>query len=174
MTRLSSYHRQNFYLVIQLSLLAAVSAKLCYLPNRGIDSPTKIIADTSLFQCPRAEDPSHLTECCSEGESDLCCPKHVNSTFIDGLNLSYELLVIISCGFITFCLLVSILLIFCCFCDSCPMYTCCICRVKHRHDEAISFSTLEETTNLNGMPDEDYNNQQAYETQIKVRPVCDV
>lgn len=164
----------NFGLVFLF--LAVASAKLCYLPNQGINtwpSGTKV-TDESLVNCPQPEDPYHFSECCDEGQESLCCePKHHAKTALFGSN--NQLLIITSVGVITMCLAVMVVVLVCCFSSQCPLYTCTACPPNYQHDEAVAFTTKEEMMKLNGMPDEECLHPQSYEPNaVKIRPVCDV
>ncbi len=100
------------------------------------------------------------------------------------------MLIAISVGVIISCLLSSILVLVCCFCSKCPLYS--VCHSKYEHNDTIAFckflefknneklniifffitATKEELMKLNGMPNEDYKIQQGYEPNaVQVRPV---
>ena len=49
------------------------------------------VMDSSLVQCPRPEDPSHLSDCCLSGDSPCCeRPRHPAALTIFGLSEEYD------------------------------------------------------------------------------------
>lgn len=99
------------------------------------------------------------------------------------------MLMFISAAVIMTCLIAMIVILVCCFCSKCPLYSAC--HSKYHNNDAIAFckfktsltillsidffntATKEEMERLNGMPDEEYSIQQnSYEPNaVKVRAV---
>ena len=49
----------------------------------------------------------------------------------------YRMLITISVGVIISCLLSSVLVLICCFCQRCPLYS--VCHSKYQHNDTIAF-----------------------------------
>lgn len=57
----------------------------------------------------------------------------------------YSMLIAISVGVIISCLLSSILVLVCCFCSKCPLYS--VCHSKYEHNDTIAFCKFLEFKN---------------------------
>ncbi|XP_046653847.1 uncharacterized protein LOC124344358 [Daphnia pulicaria] len=157
------------------SLFPCIYGRLCQIENhrRWInDNTSQLSDDQDLFHCPRPEDPPQFTDCCySDSQAvpatGMCCERKSHDSM---LGFGDSMLIAISVGVIISCLLSSILVLVCCFCSKCPLYS--VCHSKYEHNDTIAFSTKEELMKLNGMPNEDYKIQQGYEPNaVQVRPV---
>ncbi|KZS03215.1 Uncharacterized protein APZ42_034096 [Daphnia magna] len=159
--------------LVTFSFLPCICARLCQRESQGLSNNATASQSYSdnqdLYHCPQPGDPSHFTDCCysdSKISGECCERKHRD--FVSGFDDS--LLIAISVGVIIVCLLTSVLVLICCFCSRCPLYT--VCHNKYHHNDTIAFTTKEELMKLNGMPNEDYKIQHGYEPNaVQVRPV---
>ncbi|XP_046683275.1 uncharacterized protein LOC124369343 isoform X2 [Homalodisca vitripennis] len=98
-------------------------------------------ADGSTRSCPGSSDPLDYTRCCWNSSLLFCCPQ---SSVIDSSHQRNVMLAGITV--ISACILVSILIIVCCFWSRCPLFK--MCRVNYTHSEILSYSKEEEALRM--------------------------
>lgn len=119
--------------------------------------------DTFLI-CPGTHDPANHTACCytAEGDTDdlqedvqdyprCCVPTSppVGIFYIDD-----QLAMIIALSVTAVCVILTIIIIVCCFWSRCPLYSAC--RIRYHQDDIIAYASKdEETAGLNDMPPEE-------------------
>ncbi|KAG7174674.1 hypothetical protein Hamer_G015812 [Homarus americanus] len=145
-------------------------ASVCQV-NRNITSGSEshttgvsISQGDDFISCPGPHDPANHTACCytSEDESEFgveesqdgprCCVPPPQPTGMFYIN--DQLAMIIALSVTTVCVILTIIIIVCCFWSRCPLYSAC--RIRYHQDDIIAYASKdEETAGLNDMPPEE-------------------
>ncbi|XP_064093637.1 uncharacterized protein LOC135206218 [Macrobrachium nipponense] len=121
-----------------------------------------------LMTCPGPLDPENHTHCCYTSEDSgakdgktghdhsnngvaRCCAPQPQPV---GVYMDDRTAMIIALTVTAVCVIITIIIIICCFWSRCPLYTAC--RIRYHQDDIIAYASKdEETAGLNDMPPEE-------------------
>ncbi|CAL4132385.1 unnamed protein product [Meganyctiphanes norvegica] len=128
------------------------------------------IKDTSAFDlmtCPGPLDPVNHTACCYNGyngyvdddaesgdgsisgQPKCCVPVELPQLYMDD-----QVAMIIALSVTSVAVVITIMIVICCFWSRCPLYTAC--RIRYHQDDIIAYASKdEEMAGLNEMPPEE-------------------
>ncbi|XP_045617113.1 uncharacterized protein [Procambarus clarkii] len=156
MNVLNIFEIKREYIWLLLFFTALSGASVCQVNETSVwesegGGGVSMIQGEVFRTCPGPHDPANHTACCYTDDTPTCC---LPVTPPEGIFLiDDQIAMIIALSVTTVCVILTIVIIICCFWSHCPLFS--VCRIRYHQDDIIAYANKdEETAGLNDMPPE--------------------